>query len=75
LVGGLLKGAIDTEDLTNIGALIKDGKVIVKGAEQVIKDLQVGGFVAKINAVKELGELMSNLKIASEDFITSKKDL
>lgn len=67
IVGGLLKGAIDAEGLTNIDTCITDVEGIYSDTLTAVADFEQGSVTSVIAGVKEVGVLLHLVQTSMKD--------
>lgn len=66
IAGGILKGAVEAEGLTNLEACLEGGEVIIKDVVEAVQDFELKTAAGTINGLKVLARLVSEVKGEAE---------
>lgn len=62
IAGGILKGAVEAEGLSNLEACLTGGEVIIKDVVEAVEDFELGTAAGAANGLKVLAKLVSEIK-------------
>jgi hypothetical protein len=74
IVDGILRGALDAENLTDISTCITDMETIFGEAETAVGDFEKGGLTNIVAGLKELGGIFQNVETDMADCSAAKED-
>ena len=74
IVDGILRGALDAEDLTDISTCITDMETIFGETEQAVKDFEAGGATNILAGLKEIGNVLQHVDVDMKDCSAAKED-
>jgi len=74
IVDGILRGALDAENLTDISTCITDMETIFSETETAVKDFEAGGATNILNGLKEIGNVLQNVDTDMKDCSAAKED-
>ena len=74
IVDGILRGALDAENLTDISTCITDMDTIFKNTETAVKDFEAGGATNILAGLKEIGNVLQNVDVDMKDCSAAKED-
>merc|ERR1711935_790334 len=74
IVEGILKGALDAENMTDITTCITDMDKVFAQTEQAVKDFEAGGASNILSGLKELGGVLQAVDVDMKDCSKAKED-
>jgi len=74
IVDGILRGALDAENLTDISTCITDMETVFADTEQAVKDFEAGGATNILAGLKELGNVLQLVETDMKDCSAAKED-
>jgi len=67
IVTGILKGAINAEGFSDISKCMNDVTVVIGDASNAVKDFKAGGASNVIEGLKQVADLLKNVKVSMAD--------
>jgi hypothetical protein len=74
IVDGILRGALDAENLTDISTCITDMDKVFSQTEQAVKDFSAGGASNILAGLKEIGGVLQTVDVDMKDCSKAKED-